>query len=762
VKRPQRSAWLPTAAAAAVLVAILLVLYSKTQDSGESSFARDFTVLRHVKQLDAQWELNVLKSRVGANPHYDRLADIHGQIDRQLEQFESNLQERAQEDPALLSKSVTALREQVAEKADLIEQFKSSNSVLRNSFVFLPTAVAELDQTLSADERAVLPVQPLLLASVLYGQSPSVERRVEVDDALLRLVHAQERLDPPSRERVRIVANHVAMILSEQPVLDGLMRRIAAVPTAARIDDIASALAVERQIASKGTERYRQWLLAFSVVLSALFLAATVRLVSSHALIKKSNEKLLEYGHGLERLVCERVAALRESEARMTQLAKYDALTGLPNRSLFRERLGQAMIRADRETHLMGLMFVDLDHFKQINDSLGHVVGDGVLKAVAIRLQESLRENDTIARLGGDEFTIILEGLAEPSDVHRVAAKIKSAMARPLLVDGREFVVSASIGVALYPSEAQDGDMLLKAADIAMYQAKASGRNAHRVFAPEMATEIDERVRMASLLRTAIERDELEVVYQPKLDLSFGRIAGVEALVRWNSRELGPVSPTRFIPLAEEMGLIISIGDWVLSTACEQGAAWNRKGLELTMAVNLSPIQLQEPDLVRRIADILERTAFPAGQLELELTEGVIMENVSKNIQCLAAMRELGAGIAVDDFGTGYSSLAYLTRLPVQTLKIDRAFVSSMLEDANAMTLVSTIVTLAHSLGLTVVAEGVETGQQQRILDELDCDQIQGYHLSKPVSAEAIEELIARTQSRDRRTLARYAERRVA
>jgi diguanylate cyclase (GGDEF)-like protein/PAS domain S-box-containing protein len=454
---------------------------------------------------------------------------------------------------------------------------------------------------------------------------------------------------------------------------------------------------------------------------------------------------IIYQGQSAVQMVVRDIAERKQAEARLTYLAQYDTLTCLPNRHLFRDRLTQAMVRAERDQQRMALLFVDLDRFKQINDSLGHAIGDAVLQAVAQRLRESLREVDTIARLGGDEFTIILERLAEPAHAAQVAEKIKAALAEPLRLDGREFNVSASIGIALHRWGDNDADRLLQAADIAMYRAKDAGRNACVLFAPDMAAQVNERVTLEGALRNALERGEFELHYQPKLDLDSGGIVGVEALLRWHSQTLGAVSPAKFIPVAEEMGLIVPIGDWVLRTACTQGRAWLQQGLApLTMAVNLSPRQLRDPKLIDKIGSVLRESGFPAERLELELTEGLIMDNVAGNRDTLAAIRSLGVSLSIDDFGTGYSSLAYLAQLPVQTLKIDRAFIAALDDGPNAVALVTAIMTLAHSLKLSVVAEGVETAAQQDLLAQLQCDQIQGYFFSRPVPADALAAFVQR------------------
>ena len=434
--------------------------------------------------------------------------------------------------------------------------------------------------------------------------------------------------------------------------------------------------------------------------------------------------------------VIDDISERKQAEERLAYLAQYDALTGLPNRNLFRDRLALAMARSKRNERMLAVMFLGLDHFKAINDTLGHATGDEVIKAAAALLAKSLRGVDTIARFEGDEFTVILENVAQVDQITTVAEKIKQAFSAPIVIGEREIFVTASIGITIYPLSGDEIDALLQMADAAMYHAKKMGRNTYEFYAPELNLRAGERLKMEALLRRALERQELVLHYQPKVETATGKIVGVEALIRWNSKELGLVPPVRFIPLAEETGLIEPIGEWVIKAACAQSKAWQAQGFPpLLMSVNLSPRQLRQKNLVEMLTTALDESGLPPRLLELEITESLIMENIQENIETLKAIRRLGVLLAIDDFGTGYSSLGYLAKLPVQTLKIDRSFVVKMQDDADAMTLVSTILTLARSLGLKVVAEGVESEDQAKVLRLLRCDQIQGYLVSRPLPA---------------------------
>jgi diguanylate cyclase (GGDEF)-like protein/PAS domain S-box-containing protein len=432
-------------------------------------------------------------------------------------------------------------------------------------------------------------------------------------------------------------------------------------------------------------------------------------------------------------------------EQQLTQQAFYDALTGLPNRVLFRDRLEQALVRAGRRKDAVGLLFLDLDNFKLINDSLGHQVGDKLLIEAAARLRACVRNQDTVARLGGDEFVVVLELLAGEEDALPVAKAIAHQFSRPFILDDREVVVTVSIGIAVSTAGQEHADNLLRNADVAMYRAKSDGRARYVVFDPSMHTDSLARLELENDLRRALQHDELRVYYQPIITMGTGKITEVEALVRWQHPTRGLVSPSDFIPIAETTGLIIPLGLWVLEEACRQAAAWHGQfptQPPLTLSVNLSPRQFQDPTIVADVARALKKSGFPANCLKLEITEGIIMEDVEATIRKLWELKGLGLQIAVDDFGTGYSSLSYLKRLPLDVLKIDRSFVSGIGHNQEDTAIVHAIMAMAKSLNFKVTGEGIETADQLALLEQWGCDSGQGYLFSKPLDSRNAEALL--------------------
>jgi len=430
-------------------------------------------------------------------------------------------------------------------------------------------------------------------------------------------------------------------------------------------------------------------------------------------------------------------------EAQLEYQANHDGLTGLPNRNLLVDRLNQALLYAERHQRQVAVLFVDLDHFKVINDSLGHDMGDRLLKIVVERLMTCVRVNDTLARQGGDDFVIVLSDLAEGEDAATVAQKIQLAVNRPVAIDTHTFEISCSIGISLYPKDGNDVQTLLKNADGAMFRVKEQGRGAFQFFTDELNERVVARMTMERCLRRALENGELSVHYQPQVDLANGRMIGIEALLRWQTPELGMVSPARFIPLAEETGLIIPIGEWVLKTAGMQNRLWQNAGLSpLTMAVNLSPRQFWHPGLIGTVTQVLHDSGLEPRYLELEITEGMVMRDVESAMAMLHALKGLGVQLSMDDFGTGYSNPSYLKRFPFDKLKMDISFVREVTTDPGSAAIAKTIIALAHNLNLGVIAEGIETEGQLSYLRTHGCDEMQGFYFSRPLPAHELEQLL--------------------
>ena len=437
------------------------------------------------------------------------------------------------------------------------------------------------------------------------------------------------------------------------------------------------------------------------------------------------------------------ITARKEAEERIYFQAHHDALTGLPNRLLLLDRLEHAIAQADRDGHALWVVFVDLDRFKRINDSLGHKSGDLLLQGVAQRMQDHLRPSDTIARLGGDEFVLVLSDWPEGSLSLGLMQRMLDAVRAPFSAGDNAITISCSAGIAVYPGDARTAELLVERADIAMYRAKESGRNNAHFYKAEMNALAMHRLRLESDLRSALEAEEFVLHYQPQMDLASGRIVGVEALLRWQQALPGLTQPLDFIGVAEEIGLIVPLGDWVLETACAQAVAWQRSGcVDLRMAVNLSARQFAQPGLATRISAALQRSGLNSALLEIEITESLMMADIEQAVMTLADLKRLGVHVSVDDFGTGYSSLAYLKRFPIDVLKIDRSFIRDIVNDASDAAIVAAIISLAHSLGLSVVAEGVEQQDQLIYLASCGCDTIQGYMVSPPMRAEALEHFL--------------------
>lgn len=435
--------------------------------------------------------------------------------------------------------------------------------------------------------------------------------------------------------------------------------------------------------------------------------------------------------------------ALTRSQERLYFLATHDALTTLPNRSLLEARIGHATALAERTETQIAVLFVDLDRFKKINDTLGHSAGDSLLRTVASRLQDCVRESDTVARHGGDEFVVVMENIQSTAEVNQAADRMQDLLARPLMIEGQEIYVTASIGVSLFPRDAQQAAALIHHADVAMYRAKQSGRNCVRFYHPDLDMDSLKRLSLETRLRQAIDRQELLLHYQPKLNLQSGNICGMEALIRWQTGPGQLLLPDEFIPMAEETGLIIPIGQWALAEACRQNKLWQQAGLGfMPVAVNLSAKQFADEDLIEQVRGALSAVQMDAGWLELEITESAAMTDLWSSAQVLATLRRMGVRVSLDDFGTGYSSLSYLCRLPIHSLKIDQSFVMNTPHDGDAVAVIGAIAAMAQILRLDTIGEGVENRRQLQTLRELRCSEVQGHYISKPLPAADIPALM--------------------
>ncbi|WP_243373022.1 EAL domain-containing protein [Geotalea sp. SG265] len=451
--------------------------------------------------------------------------------------------------------------------------------------------------------------------------------------------------------------------------------------------------------------------------------------------VEVTTARTLWQGKQAELAIVRDITDRKKAAVEIQQLAYYDTLTGLPNRSLLHDRINQSIVQAVRCNRKVGILFLDLDRFKGINDTLGHLAGDGLLAAVAERLMGCIRETDTVARIGGDEFVIIIPALEHTEDLSKVAEKILAVISKPLDLKGKEIFITASMGIAVYPDDGNDVYGLLKNADFAMYQAKDQGKNAFQYYSQELNAQALEHLMLESDLRRALERNEFVIYYQPQMDLNIGRVVGMEALLRWQHPDLGLLPPSRFISLAEETGLILPIGEWALETACAKARKLLDMGLtQLRVAVNFSGSQFRQKRFVEMVEAVLQKTGLTPLQLELELTESMIMSNAEENTNVLRKLKEMGVSLAIDDFGTGYSSLSYLKHFPIDRVKIDQMFIRDVPDSADDSAIVSAIIAMAHNLNLKVTAEGVENMNQLEFLCSRNCNEIQGYVLSAPLS----------------------------
>ncbi len=479
-------------------------------------------------------------------------------------------------------------------------------------------------------------------------------------------------------------------------------------------------------ICTSGNIANNSWMAATIAIITFLILCGTLSLSVLDARMESKTAQM--------------ASSLREANAELQRLVLHDSLTKLPNRLLLGDRVQQTIEECRRGGSLCAILFVDLDRFKTLNDSLGHFAGDTVLRAVAERLKTAVRHEDTVSRLGGDEFVILLKHIARVADAGEVARKVIECVSEPIVIDEHELRIGASVGIAIHPDHGAESDRLIANADAAMYHVKKSGRSSFAFFAPEMSTYFPKRLALENELRAAIEKKQFVLHYQPKVDMRTGRIVGMEALVRWRHPQRGMVPPSDFIPFAEETGLIVPLGNWVLQEACRQMREWQKRGIrDLVVAVNISGVQFQQHDLVESVSEALEDADLEPAYLELEITESVVMQNAAEAIVMLEELHRMGIGLSIDDFGTGYSSLNYLKRFPIDKLKIDQSFIRDISADANDAAIVQAIIAMAHGLRLRVVAEGVENEGQLDFLRALNNDEYQSFLYSKPLPAAEIE-----------------------
>ena len=835
-----RIAALVAAAVLAVLAIAFLIVNARPIDPAAHS--RVVTNLSKMQELDAQLDEDVLKLRDALLGDYDPLVARF-----QLIRAHQHDLERGEYAFGRLGVEVGAALADMSRRLDdkeaLIEQFKSRNALLRNSFHYLPLAARTLLSEPRLPEAVRSGAQNLLRDILLLrvGATSSDYELLRLQADQLGALRARQAR--AAGAKLELLLRHAHNVIEYQESLDRLVRGI----TDAGVDHAGRSLtaAYNRAFAQnlQQANLYRFILVALSLGLLAYAVHSFLRLRASTAQLQQAfdrqraseeryrrlfdlspdgllihtdgvivlvnsklvnmlgaasaadlvgkpvvelfhpdyrervrermrntfkeqrpsapeERKLLRFdgamldiesaasllthdGRPSVQVVMRDITERKKASERLNYLAQYDALTALPNRSLFRDRLEQSLAQASRSRRPAAVLYIDLDRFKSVNDTLGHAVGDKLLKETAARLNACLRNGDTVGRFGGDEFGVILADLAKPADAGFVAQKIIDSLARPFDLDGNTVFVSASIGITLYPSDATEADVLNRNADAAMYRAKENGRNNYQFFTPEMNERAMQRMQTEAAMRRALERDQFVLHYQPKVELASGTICGLEALLRWAHPERGLVSPAEFIPVLEETGLILPVGDWVTREACQQIAAWQAAGLAPPpVAVNLSARQFQQKDLEQRIRDIIAQAGIEPELLQIEITESLLMNDAEAGQRILRGLNSAGVKLSIDDFGTGYSSLAYLRRFPLDTLKIDRAFIRDMVENPDDAAITLAMINLAHSLNLKVVAEGVENEAQINVLALHGCDEIQGFYFSKALPAPEIEAMV--------------------
>jgi diguanylate cyclase (GGDEF)-like protein len=736
-------AWIRVVALCVALGVALGSLYVRSRSHDPSHYMGDVILLREFRQLDAQWELDASKLRAGVLDSYDVLVDPPIRMQALLDALETRLAARgtASPEPGI---AIAELRRAAARKATLMEDFKSHNAVLRNSLSFLPTAADEALREVEAGDgpsfakRALRDrINEVLLDSIVFSRSGAADPTAGERPA--SLTGAVKSSDPPgasSSARLALFDAHVATVWREHALVGQLVQEIGETPIGPRSDDLSRQLDREEQRAASLAEERREQIFFFAAALTLLLVYAAIRLARSHAEVRRVNQQLVSANSTLEEKVNERTVELRH-------LATHDPLTGLPNRALLMDRLAQALAFSRRDGTSFAVAAIDLDRFKWVNDNLGHGAGDALLRVVSERIRGVLGPTDTLARIGGDEFVALLPAPRTVDDAVALLARIVEVVATPVTLNGQQFTVSCSVGCAVSPADGLAPDELLQAADAAMYAAKQSGRNTLQICNADLCDRVAEDARLETDLRQAIERGELSLVYQPQIDLRSGALHGFEALLRWQHPVRGAVPPGTFIPIAESCGLIGPIGEWVLDAACSQMREWIDAGLgPVRVAVNLSAKQLARPGLESIVQRCLRVANVDPSCLELELTETASMDDPERTIPLLERLKALGVSLSLDDFGTGYSNMQYLTRLPIDTLKLDGSFVRDITSDPGKLAIAEAIISMAHRLALRVVAEMTETEGQIALLGTLHCDLAQGYYFSKPLTPAQCRDLL--------------------
>jgi diguanylate cyclase (GGDEF)-like protein/PAS domain S-box-containing protein len=835
---------LAAAGAALVAAAFVGVLAWNAKTIDPAAHSRVIANLGKLQELDSELDEVTLKLRDALLSNYDPLVASLSLVHAHTRDLQEGEYAIVLVGGTELAAAMAGIAQKLADKEALLERFKTSNALLKNSFHYFPLSV----ERLLSDPRAPAALREAvqrLLRDVLMLRLGATPTDYELIALQIEQLHQGEaRQAPAMRGKTKLVLLHAQNVLQHQAAVDRLVDAITDPAVKRTGHSLAEAYntAFERRLLEANVYRFILLLLTAGLLTYAGF--AFLRLRRSTGAMRESEERyrklfelspdgMLIFSEGrivLVNSMCmkmlgasapeqligrpylelfqadyrervgERVRHMEEANAalpaeerrivmldgtgldveaaaspfmhqgkpsvqvvmrditdrkkadeRLNYLAQYDSLTGLPNRGLFRDRLEHSLAQAKRSGRPAAVLYIDLDRFKTVNDTLGHATGDKLLQQVAVRLAECVRRGDTVGRFGGDEFGMILLDLAKPGDAAVVAQKINDALARPFDLDGHLTFVSSSIGITLYPADASDPAVLNMNADAAMYRAKELGRNNYQFFTQEMNERAKQRMHMEASMRRALERGEFLLHYQPKVDLASGAICGIEALLRWAQPEKGLVSPAEFIPVLEDTGLIIPVGEWVAREACRQIAAWQQAGLQAPpVAVNLSARQFQQKNLAGVMRDILKESGVGAAQLQFEITESLLMNDPEGAVRTLLGLKEIGVMLSIDDFGTGYSSLAYLKRFPLDALKIDRAFIKDIVTDADDAAITLAIINLAHNLKLKVVAEGVETEAQLNLLALHACDEMQGYYFSRPVPAAELEAML-----REGRRLAR-------